>query len=307
MSISHLLEQADVVRGFNRFYTHQIGVLQEHLLQSDYSLTELRILYELASRGDLTSADLRQMLGLDAGYMSRIISGFEKRGLIQKVPSPTDARAAQLHLTELGREILIPLEKASREQIVAMLERLPEPQQKQLIGAMTLIQTLLQGNQDSTYLLRDPQPGDMGTVMQQQAALYSREYGWNSEFETLVAEVVAKYLRDYDPTNERCWIAEKDGKVIGSVFIVRQDETTAKLRMLYVDASARGLGIGSRLVEECLRFARQIGYKHMTLWTTSNLTAARKIYQQAGFELVEEEAVHSFGKDLVSQTWARAL
>jgi GNAT superfamily N-acetyltransferase len=188
-----------------------------------------------------------------------------------------------------------------------MLERLPEPQQKQLIGAMALIQTLLQGNKDSTYVLRDPQPGDMGTVMQQQTALYTREYGWNSEFEVLVAEVVAKYLRDYDPTCERCWIAEKDGKVIGSVFIVRQDETTAKLRMLYVDASARGLGIGSRLVEECLRFARQIGYKHMTLWTTSNLTAARKIYQQAGFELVEEEAVHSFGKDLVSQTWARAL
>ena len=259
------------------------------------------------SRGDLTSADLRQMLGLDAGYMSRIISGFEKRGLIQKIPSPTDARAAQLHLTDLGRDILIPLEKASREQIVAMLERLPEPQQKQLIGAMTLIQTLLEGSKDSTYVLRDPQPGDMGTVMQQQAALYSREYGWNSEFETLVAEVVAKYLRDYDPTSERCWIAEKDGKVIGSVFIVRQDATTAKLRMLYVDASARGLGIGSRLVEECLRFARQIGYKNMTLWTTSNLTAAGKIYQKAGFELVEEEAIHSFGKDLVSQTWARAL
>ncbi|WP_242207363.1 MULTISPECIES: helix-turn-helix domain-containing GNAT family N-acetyltransferase [unclassified Pseudomonas] len=307
MSSIDLLEQADVVRGFNRFYTHQIGVLQEHLLQSDYSLTELRILYELASRGDLTSADLRQMLGLDAGYMSRIISGFEKRGLIQKIPSPTDARAAQLHLTDFGREILVPLEKASREQIVAMLERLPEPQQKQLIGAMTLIQTLLEGSKDSTYLLRDPQPGDMGTVMQQQAALYTREYGWNAEFEALVAEVVAKYLRDYDPTSERCWIAEKDGKVIGSVFIVRQDETTAKLRMLYVDASARGLGIGSRLVEECLRFARQVGYQKMTLWTTSNLTAARKIYQQAGFELVEEEAVHSFGKDLVSQTWARVL
>ncbi|WP_277758174.1 bifunctional helix-turn-helix transcriptional regulator/GNAT family N-acetyltransferase [Pseudomonas sp. A34-9] len=307
MSSIDLLEQADVVRGFNRFYTHQIGVLQEHLLQSDYSLTELRILYELASHGDLTSADLWQMLGLDAGYMSRIISGFEKRGLIQKVPSPTDARAAQLHLTDFGRDILIPLEKASREQIVAMLERLPEPQQKQLIGAMTLIQTLLEGSQDSTYVLRDPQPGDMGTVMQQQAALYTREYGWNAEFEALVAEVVAKYLRDYDPTCERCWIAEKDGKVIGSVFIVRQDATTAKLRMLYVDASARGLGIGSRLVEECLRFARQIGYQKMTLWTTSNLTAARKIYQKAGFELVEEEAIHSFGKDLVSQTWARAL
>ena len=307
MSSTDLFQHADIVRSFNRFYTQQIGVLQEHLLQSEYSLTELRILYELASRGDLTSADLRQMLSLDAGYMSRLISGFEKKGLIQKVPSPTDARAALLHLTELGREILVPLEQASREQVVAMLERLTEPQQQQLLGAMTLIQTLLQNNPDSTYVLRDPQPGDMGTVMQQQAALYSREYGWNSEFEALVAEVIAKYLRDFDPACERCWIAEKDGKVIGSVFVVRQDETTAKLRMLYVDASARGLGIGRRLVDECLRFARQIGYTRMTLWTTSNLTAARQIYQKAGFELVEEEAVNRFGKALVSQTWARDL
>lgn len=307
MSSTDLFQHADIVRSFNRFYTQQIGVLQEHLLQSEYSLTELRILYELASRGDLTSADLRQMLSLDAGYMSRLISGFEKKGLIQKVPSPTDARAALLHLTELGREILVPLEQASREQVVAMLQRLTEPQQQQLLGAMTLIQTLLQNNPDSTYVLRDPQPGDMGTVMQQQAALYSREYGWNSEFEALVAEVIAKYLRDFDPACERCWIAEKDGKVIGSVFVVRQDETTAKLRMLYVDASARGLGIGRRLVDECLRFARQIGYTRMTLWTTSNLTAARQIYQKAGFELVEEEAINRFGKALVSQTWARDL
>ncbi|MCY0108912.1 bifunctional helix-turn-helix transcriptional regulator/GNAT family N-acetyltransferase [Pseudomonas monsensis] len=307
MSSTDLFQHADIVRSFNRFYTQQIGVLQEHLLQSEYSLTELRILYELASRGDLTSADLRQMLSLDAGYMSRLISGFEKKGLIQKVPSPTDARAALLHLTELGREILVPLEQASREQVVAMLERLTEPQQQQLLGAMTLIQTLLQNHPDSTYVLRDPQPGDMGTVMQQQAALYSREYGWNSEFEALVAEVIAKYLRDFDPACERCWIAEKDGKVIGSVFVVRQDETTAKLRMLYVDASARGLGIGRRLVDECLRFARQIGYTRMTLWTTSNLTAARQIYQKAGFELVEEEAINRFGKALVSQTWARDL
>lgn len=307
MSSTDLFQHADIVRRFNRFYTQQIGVLQEHLLQSEYSLTELRILYELASRGDLTSADLRQMLSLDAGYMSRLISGFEKKGLIQKVPSPTDARAALLHLTELGREILVPLEQASREQVVAMLQRLTEPQQQQLLGAMTLIQTLLQNNPDLTYVLRDPQPGDMGTVMQQQAALYSREYGWNSEFEALVAEVIAKYLRDFDPACERCWIAEKDGKVIGSVFVVRQDETTAKLRMLYVDASARGLGIGRRLVDECLRFARQIGYTRMTLWTTSNLTAARQIYQKAGFELVEEEAVNRFGKALVSQTWARDL
>ena len=305
--MSTITDRADSVRQFNRFYTHQIGVLQEHLLQSDYSLTELRILYELASQGDLTSTDLRQMLGLDAGYMSRLISGFDKKGLIQKVPSTTDARASQLHITDLGREILAPLEQASRQEVITLLERLSEPQQLQLIASMKQIQTLLEGGQPTTYLLRDPQPGDMGLVVHQQTAIYSREYGWNSEFEALVSEVVAKYLREFDPTGERCWIAEKDGKVVGSVFVIRHDETTAKLRMLYVDASARGLGIGNRLVEECLRFARDVGYKKMILWTTSNLVDARRLYQRAGFELVEEEPIHSFGKDLVSQTWAIEL
>ncbi|NUU38638.1 helix-turn-helix domain-containing GNAT family N-acetyltransferase [Pseudomonas sp. C2B4] len=306
MSTTPLIERADIVRRFNRFYTHQIGVLQEHLLQSEFSLTETRILYELASRGDLTSADLRQMLSLDAGYMSRMTSGFEKKGLIQKVRSATDARASQLHITERGRSVLAPLEKASREEVIAMLERLSEPQQHQLIVAMKLIENLL-GERDSSYLLRDPQAGDMGKVVQQQAALYTREYGWNSEFEALVAEIVARYLREFDPASDRCWIAEKNGEVIGSVFVVRHDETTAKLRMLYVDASARGLGIGQRLVEECLRFARQAGYRKMVLWTMSALVDARKLYQKAGFELVEEEPTHSFGKDLVSQTWAREL
>ncbi|PNA05581.1 MULTISPECIES: helix-turn-helix domain-containing GNAT family N-acetyltransferase [unclassified Pseudomonas] len=305
--MSTITDRVDIVRQFNRFYTHQIGVLQEHLLQSDYSLTELRILYELASQGDLTSTDLRQMLGLDAGYMSRLISGFDKKGLIQKVPSTTDARASQLHITDLGRKILAPLEQASRQEVITLLERLSEPQQLQLIASMKRIQTLLEGGQQKTYLLRDPQPGDMGLVVHQQTAIYSREYGWNSEFEALVSEVVAKYLREFDPTGERCWIAEKDGKVVGSVFVIRHDETTAKLRMLYVDASARGLGIGNRLVEECLRFARDVGYKKMILWTTSNLVDARRLYQRAGFELVEEEPIHSFGKELVSQTWAIAL
>lgn len=305
--MSTITDRADIVRQFNRFYTHQIGVLQEHLLQSEYSLTELRILYELASQGDLTSTDLRQMLGLDAGYMSRLISGFDKKGLIQKVPSATDARASQLHITDLGREILAPLEQASRQEVITLLERLSEPQQLQLIASMKQIQTLLEGGQSMTYLLRDPQPGDMGLVVHQQTAIYSREYGWNSEFEALVSEVVAKYLREFDPTVERCWIAEKDGKVVGSVFVIRHDQTTAKLRMLYVDASARGLGIGNRLVEECLRFARDVGYKKMILWTTSNLVDARRLYQRAGFELVEEEPIHSFGKDLVSQTWAIEL
>lgn len=301
-----LTEHADSIRSFNRFYTRQIGVLQEHLLQADFSLTECRVLYELGAQPAMTSADLCQLLDLNAGYLSRVIGAFEKKGLIARAPSPTDARASHLQLTEQGRQILSGLEQASQQEVIAMLKRLPEAQQEQLIQAMKQVQVLL-GAGDSSYLLRDPRPGDMGVVIQQQTQLYTREYGWNAEFEALVAEIVAHYLRHFDATCERCWIAEKDGQVIGSIFVVRHDETTAKLRMLYVDASARGLGIGKRLIDECLRFAHDAGYQKIVLWTTSNLTAARRLYQKAGFELVKEEQVHSFGKDLVSQTWARGL
>ncbi|WDU64767.1 bifunctional helix-turn-helix transcriptional regulator/GNAT family N-acetyltransferase [Pseudomonas poae] len=306
MSTPLLVERAGIVRGFNRFYTHQIGVLQEHLLQSDFSLTEIRVMYELSSRGDLTSADLCQMLSLDAGYLSRLTSGLEKKRLIQKVRSVTDARAVLLHLSDLGRSVLAPLEQQTQNEVIALLGGLPEPQQRQLTDAMKRIQTLLQGTAPS-YLLRDPQPGDMGLVVQQQSALYAREYGWNWEFEALVAEIVAKYLREFDPACERCWIAEKDGEVVGSVFVVRHDDSTAKLRMLYVDANARGMGIGQRLVDECLRFARQAGYSSMLLWTVNILTDARKLYQKAGFELTEEEPTVSFGKSLISETWSRTL
>lgn len=301
-----LMARAEAIRRFNRFYTRQIGALREHLLQAEFSLSESRILYELGTSAGLTSAELCQMLGLDAGYLSRIISGFEKKGLIGKTRSPSDARALLIQLTDVGKTVLASLEQAAREEVMAMLQGMPESRQEQLTQAMQQVQSLLADN-DSSYLLRDPRAGDMGTVVQQQAELYTREYGWNSEFEALVAEIVARFLREFDPSGERCWIAEKDGKVIGSVFVVRHDESTAKLRMLYVDASARGLGIGNRLVEETLRFARQAGYKRMILWTTSILTDARKLYQRAGFQLVEEEPVHSFGKDLVSQTWAKDL
>jgi DNA-binding MarR family transcriptional regulator/GNAT superfamily N-acetyltransferase len=300
------MARAETIRRFNRFYTRQIGALREHLLQAAFSLSESRILYELGTSAGLTNAELCQMLGLDAGYLSRIISGFEKKGLIGKTRSPSDARALLIQLTDVGKTVLASLEQAAREEVMAMLQGMPESRQEQLTQAMQQVQSLLADN-DSSYLLRDPRAGDMGTVVQQQAELYTREYGWNSEFEALVAEIVARFLREFDPSGERCWIAEKDGKVIGSVFVVRHDESTAKLRMLYVDASARGLGIGNRLVEETLRFARQAGYKRMILWTTSILTDARKLYQRAGFQLVEEEPVHSFGKDLVSQTWAKDL
>lgn len=306
MHMDALGERTDSVRRFNCFYTRQIGVLHEHLLDSAFSLTEVRILYELAQRNDLTSADLCRELGLNAGYLSRVISGFDKQGLIAKTRSPTDARATRLQLTDAGQRTLAPLVDASRRDVAVMLERLPPTAQQELVAAMEQIQGLL-GKPSSSYLLRNPQPGDMGGIIHRQAVLYSQEYGWNNEYEARVADILAKFVREFDPARERCWIAEQDGKVIGSVFVVRQDDTTAKLRLLYVDPCARGLGIGSRLVDECLRFSRQAGYAHMVLWTNSILTDARRTYDKAGFRLVEEEAHHSFGKDLVGQVLVRDL
>lgn len=300
-------ERADKVRRFNRLYTRRIGVLHEHLLESEYSLTEARILYELAHRSTLTSADLCRELGLNAGYVSRVVAGFEKRGLLVKTRSDADARAARLSLTKKGRDTFEPLDAASRREIMAMLEPLSEPEQSQLIGAMERIEELIGEGKTVGYLVRDPRPGDMGWVVHRQTVLYAQEYGWNNEYEALVAEIVAKFIREFDSTSERCWIAEKDGKVVGSVFVVRHDQATAKLRLLYVDPSARGMGIGGRLVDECLRFARQAGYRKMTLWTNSVLTGARRIYEKEGFQLVEEKPHHSFGKDLVGQVWARDL
>lgn len=306
MVLDTLTQRAEAVRSFNRYYTRQIGVLHEHLLESEFSLTEVRILYELAHRQGLTSSDLCQELGLNAGYVSRVISGFEKKGLVGKSRSPNDARAIQLNLTEQGRKVFEPLNQASRKEVSAMLARLPELRQAQLLDAMAQIRALLDPTEKS-YVLRDPYPGDLGYVIHRQALLYAQEFGWNNEYEALVAEIVSKFVREFKPARERCWIAEKDGKVVGSVFIVEQDAATAKLRLLYVDPAARGLGIGSRLVDECLRFARQAGYARMVLWTNSVLAAARRIYDRAGFALVEEETHHSFGKDLVGQVFARDL
>jgi DNA-binding MarR family transcriptional regulator/GNAT superfamily N-acetyltransferase len=297
---------AETVRQFNRFYTRQIGILDEHLLASEFSLTEARILYELAHRKVLTTSTLCRELGLDSGYLSRVISGFEKKGLVEKSRAPDDARATQLQLTDAGRAAFAPLNEASRSEVMAMLARLPPEGQQQLVDAMSQIHSLL-GERSRSYILRDPQPGDMGWVVHRHGALYAQEYGWSTEFEALVAEIVAKYVREHDRNSDRCWIAEKDGRIVGSVFVVRHDEETAKLRLLYVEPSARGLGIGHRLVGECLRFARLAGYRKMVLWTNSVLTDARRIYEQAGFQLVEEDPHHSFGKDLVGQTWARML
>ncbi|KQV80600.1 MarR family transcriptional regulator [Massilia sp. Root351] len=301
-----LEERIDIVRRFNRAYTHQIGVLNEHLLDSGFSLTEARILYELAHRTGITSSDLCRELGLNAGYLSRVIAGFEKKGLVARTRSHTDARAARLELTGQGRDTFGQLNEASKRAVRTMLDRLPPQLQHDLVEAMGQIQGLL-GAPSSSYILRNPQPGDMGWIVHRQTVMYAQEYGWNNEYEALAAEITANFIRDFDAASERCWIAEKDGKVVGSVFVVRQDATTAKLRMLYVDPSARGRGIGGRLVDECLRFARQAGYKTMVLWTNSVLTGARRIYDKAGFQLIEEAPQRNFGKDLISQVFAREL
>lgn len=313
---SHIADgRIETVRRFNRLYTREIGVLQEGFLDSSFSLTEGRVLYELAHRDKPTATMVRASLALDAGYLSRILSSFEKRGLIEKTPSEDDARQSLLTLTDEGRRQFAPLEERSTQQVGAMLRKLSESEQRQLVVAMQIIEKLIapapaeepDSAAKTSYLLRPHQPGDMGWVVHRQGLLYAREYGYDEQFEALCAEIVAKFIQNYDPKRERCWIAEKDGEVVGSVFLVAKSKTIAKLRLLLVEPSARGLGIGSRLVNECVRFARQVGYKKIVLWTQSELLAARHIYEKAGFHVVETKPHHSFSKDLVAEVWELAL
>jgi DNA-binding MarR family transcriptional regulator/GNAT superfamily N-acetyltransferase len=298
--------RVETVRAFNRFYTQRIGVLEDDYLDSDFSLAQVRVLYELAHRDALTASQIGSDLGLDAGYLSRILRAFERAGLIERQPAITDARQRLLSLTTHGREIFAPLEAASHQQIAALLSQLPPAEQRRLIGAMETIMTAL-GNgtvSPAPYLLRPHQPGDMGWVVQRHGVLYA-EYGYDETFEALVAEIVAAFLRNFDPRRERCWIAERDGVNVGSVFLIAHPERAgvAKLRLLLVDPSARGLGIGRRLVDECTRFARQTGYHTITLWTQSHLESAGRIYQASGYQLTHEAPHHSFNRDLVEQTW----
>jgi DNA-binding MarR family transcriptional regulator/GNAT superfamily N-acetyltransferase len=297
------------VRCFNRFWTRRIGVLQEGYLESPFSLTEVRVLYELAYREDTTASELGKELGLDTGYLSRILRGFEERGLIAKKPSETDGRRSLLRLTEGGREAFVPLDARSREDVGAMLDDLSVVEQDRLVGAMHTIERLLGARPEPKvpYLLRQHEPGDMGWVVHRHGVLYAREYGWDERFEALVARIVADFVDYYDPAKERCWIAEMDGEIVGCVFVVKASDTVAKLRLLLVEPEARGLGLGTHLVEECIRFARGRGYEKLTLWTNSVLDAARRIYEEKGFEVAEEEEHHSFGKDLVGQNWELKL
>ncbi|BAB53812.1 bifunctional helix-turn-helix transcriptional regulator/GNAT family N-acetyltransferase [Mesorhizobium japonicum] len=295
----------DAVRAFNRFYTRQIGLLDEGLLKSAFSLTEARVLYELAHRDGLTATDLGRDLGLDAGYVSRLLKKFERLDLISRSTLVSDARQSTIALTPAGRNAFAPLNKDSHDQVAALLDRLPASEQDRLVKSMRTVQALLDESAEPKipYLLRPLQIGDIGWVTRRQGMLYAQDYGWDETYEALVAEILAAFVKSFDPKWERSWIAERDGEVVGSVFVVRKSPEVAKLRLLYVEPSARGLGIGKRLVEECIGFARAKGYKTLTLWTNDILTAARHIYQAAGFKLIDEERHHSFGKDLVGQTW----
>jgi DNA-binding MarR family transcriptional regulator/GNAT superfamily N-acetyltransferase len=293
------------VRRFNRFYTRQIGLLQEKLLHSAFSLTEMRVLYELAHTPNVTASDLTRQLGLDAGYTSRILGKFEQKGFIRRTASDEDARRSHLELTPKGRKTFEPLNSASEDQVHAILASLAEPDQSTLVKAMTAIEQVLEPSDAPKvpFILRPHQPGDMGWVTHRHAVLYTREYGWTDEFEALVAEIVAKFIRNFDARRERCWIAEREGEIVGSVFLVKDSDDVARLRLLLVEPSARGLGIGARLVKECIDFAKHHGYRKITLWTNDILHAARKIYEAQGFKLVKETKHHSFGADLTAQDW----
>ena len=297
------------VRRFSRFYTRQIGVLQEGLHRTPFSLTEARVLYELAHQDNLTASELGKDLGLDGGYLSRILRGFEQRGLLEKKASDSDGRQNLLRLTKAGHTAFVPVNAGSETEIGAMLQALPAAKQRRLVQAMRTIESLLSPKDPARppYVLRTHQPGDIGWVISRHGALYAEEYGWDDTFEALVAEIAGNFIRNFDPKRERCWIAEVDGENVGSVFLVKQSEEEAKLRLLLIESHARGLGLGVRLVDECIRFARQKGYRRLTLWTNDVLVTARKIYERAGFKLKEEERHHSFGHDLVGQYWELPL
>lgn len=311
MAAAALDERIATVREFNRFYTKQIGVLRDGLLRSPFSLTEVRVLYELAHRQRSTAAEIAGELALDAGYLSRILRDFTKRRMIDKKPSATDGRQNLLALTSRGRKTFVPLDSRANQEIAEMLRGLSSADQRRLVDAMRAIEMLLgarahrqQSQHDKLpYLLRSHQPGDMGWVVHRHGALYAEEHRYDEQFEALVASIVAEFIQNFDAKHERCWIAERDGEIVGSVFLVRKSSAIAKLRLLLVEPKARGLGIGRRLVDECVSFARQVGYQRVTLWTQSHLDSARRIYKSAGFRLVHQKRHHSFGLDLVAETW----
>jgi DNA-binding MarR family transcriptional regulator/GNAT superfamily N-acetyltransferase len=298
------------VRRFNRFYTQKIGVLQEGFLNSRFTLAEGRVLYELAHRDRPTATEIGRELGLDAGYLSRILASFEKKRLLKRTPSPEDGRRYHLTLTGKGRTAFAPLDETSRAEVAALLQPLPETRRHRVVEAMDTIAGSFGAPpkvQAPDVVLRGPEAGDLAWVVHRQARLYAGEYGWNAEFETFAVEIVAAFAKNFDPKRERCWIAERDGAPVGAIFLVKESEQVAKLRLLHVEAAARGLGLGRRLVGECIAQARAFGYQKLVLWTNDILHAARKIYVAEGFRLVKEEQHHSFGHDLIGQYWELEL
>jgi DNA-binding MarR family transcriptional regulator/GNAT superfamily N-acetyltransferase len=292
------------VRQFNRFYTRTIGVLGNNLLGGDYSLTELRVLYEIANGDNVMAADLVRTLGMDFGYLSRILAQFEKRGWLKRERSENDARKSHLLLTAKGRKAFATVNQQSRDEVAKLLEPLPWNQQLQLQAHLRQVQALLTPQPTTPAVrLRTHRAGDMGWIIQRHGALYEKEYAFNSEFEALVAEICAKFLREFDAAAERCWIAELGDEPVGTIMLVRGPDGLAKLRLLLVEDSARGHGVGRLLVQECVSFAREAGYKGVTLWTQANLFAARKLYDAAGFKLDKSEPHSSFGQSLIGETW----
>lgn len=302
-----LARRVEAVRRFNRFYTRQIGLLEEHLVRSPFSLSEGRVLHEIAQQEETTATQLARELGLDAGYVSRILRRLERQGYIERRPDRTDRRQQWIRLSEAGGEAYASLNAATRAQVEAMLSPLDPPAQGRLVGAMGAIEAVLGASAEHRvpYILRPPRAGDLGWVVHRHGVLYNREYGWDERFEALVAEIVAKFVRDFDARRERCWIAERDGENVGSVFLVKEPDRpgVARLRLLLVEPKARGLGIGARLVHECTRFAQESGYERITLWTNSVLHSARRLYEGEGYRLVREERHRSYGADLVAEDW----
>ena len=294
------------MRRFNRFYTRRIGALRGGLLGSPFPLPEARLVYELGRRGPCTATEIGRELELDAGYLSRLVQALRRRGVVQAKRSEEDARASRLSLTAKGRRAFVQLDSRSRDEVAAMLAALPEPEQERLVGAMQVVQGILEGRK-SEIVLREHRPGDMGWVVQAHGELYAREYGWDERFEALVAGIVEKFVARFKPGRERCWIAELGGERVGSVFVVEQSKSVAKLRLLILEPRARGRGLGKQLVRECIDFARASGYRKLALWTQSNLAAARAIYGGCGFTLAKREPHAGFGVRLTGEYWELML
>jgi DNA-binding MarR family transcriptional regulator/predicted GNAT family N-acyltransferase len=308
--ISDSLErQIAAIRGFSRFYTRKLGIIEPKLLDSPWTLQEARIIYEIAERQHCTATELVRALGLDAGFLSRTLQALQRRQIVARKPSKADRRVTELALTAKGRAAFADLDSRSRSAVAALLAELDAGERAAVVSAMTTIEQALEpaARQPAGFLLRSHRPGDIGWIVSRHGALYAQEYGWDISFEALAAEIGAQFIKSYDASREHCWIAEIDGEPVGSIFVVKASDQVAKLRLLLVERRARGLGVGRALTEQCIRFARQAGYTSMTLWTQSILVAARGIYQRAGFRRVKEEPHHSFGVDLVGETWELKL